>query len=67
MLDSLGHVCVFQTTAFFAKMAAEVMGSPDAGQFLRSNLSLSAEADVDGLELSEEAAEEYDSSGTNNI
>jgi hypothetical protein len=51
--------------AFFAKIAAEVMGSLDAGSFLRSNLS--AEADVDGPELSEEAAEKDDTSDANDV
>jgi hypothetical protein len=44
--------------AFFPKMSAELMASLNAGPFLRYNLSLCAEADVEAPELCEETAEE---------
>jgi hypothetical protein len=52
--------------SFFSRMAADVMGSLDAGPVLDNNLSLSAEVGVAVPKLSGDIADEDDSSDTNN-
>jgi hypothetical protein len=52
--------------AFFSRMAADLMGSLDAGPALDNNLSLSAEVGVAVPKLSGDIADEEDSSDTNN-
>jgi hypothetical protein len=52
--------------AVFSRMAADVIGSLDAGPALDNNLSLSAEVGVAVPKLSGDIADEEDSSDTNN-
>jgi hypothetical protein len=52
--------------SYFSRMAADVMGSLDAGPALDNNLSLNAEVGLAVSHLSGDIADEDDSSDTNN-